>query len=70
MTAATREWICDRCGSRMNEKNCKVSCPNCGNRFDCSDLNLNFDELKGEDLKRRRPQGVESRTASEKTTRR
>ena len=38
-----RAWICDRCGSEMYEKNCKVSCPNCGNRFDCSDLNLYFD---------------------------
>jgi len=38
-----RLWICDRCGSQMHEKNCKVSCPNCGNRFDCSDLNLYFD---------------------------
>lgn len=38
-----RLWICDRCGSEMHEKNCKVSCPNCGNRFDCSDLNLYFD---------------------------
>ncbi|CAG0951108.1 hypothetical protein ANRL2_00092 [Anaerolineae bacterium] len=38
-----RIWICDRCGSNMNEKNCKVTCPNCGNRFDCSDLNIYFD---------------------------
>lgn len=38
-----RLWICDRCGSEMYEKNCKVTCPNCGNRFDCSDLNLYFD---------------------------
>jgi rubrerythrin len=36
-------YICDRCGYEMYEKNCKVICPNCGNRFDCSDLNLNFD---------------------------
>jgi len=36
-------WICDRCGAQMREKNCKVSCPNCGNRFDCSDLNIYFD---------------------------
>ncbi len=36
-------YTCDRCGSRMHEKNCKVTCPNCGNRFDCSDLNLYFD---------------------------
>ena len=38
-----RIWICDRCGSTMYEKNCKVSCPNCGNSFDCSDLNIYFD---------------------------
>lgn len=38
-----RLWICDRCGNEMYEKNCKVNCPNCGNRFDCSDLNLYFD---------------------------
>lgn len=38
-----RLWFCDRCGNEMYEKNCKVTCPNCGNRFDCSDLNLYFD---------------------------
>lgn len=38
-----RIWICDKCGNEMYEKNCKVSCPNCGNRFDCSDLNIYFD---------------------------
>ena len=36
-------YICDRCGTEMNEHNCKVTCPNCGNRFDCSDLNIYFD---------------------------
>jgi rubrerythrin len=36
-------YICDRCGHEMYEKNCKVICPNCGNRFDCSDLNIYFD---------------------------
>jgi predicted metal-dependent hydrolase len=36
-------YICDRCGLEMYEKNCKVTCPNCGNRFDCSDLNIYFD---------------------------
>lgn len=46
MTTDPRNWICDRCGGQMNERNCKVTCPNCGNRFDCSDLNLNFDELQ------------------------
>ncbi len=38
-----QEFICDRCGYEMYEKNCKVVCSNCGNRFDCSDLNLYFD---------------------------
>lgn len=38
-----RVYLCDRCGSGMHEKNCKVICPNCGNRFDCSDLNIYFD---------------------------
>ncbi len=36
-------YMCDRCGHEMYEKNCKVTCPNCGNRFDCSDLNIYFD---------------------------
>ncbi len=36
-------YICDRCGHPMHEKSCKVTCPNCGNRFDCSDLNIYFD---------------------------
>jgi predicted metal-dependent hydrolase len=38
-----RIYICDRCGHEMYEKNCKITCPNCGNRFDCSDLNIYFD---------------------------
>lgn len=38
-----RIYLCDRCGHEMFEKNCKVTCPNCGNRFDCSDLNIYFD---------------------------
>ncbi len=38
-----RVHVCDRCGFNMVEKNCKVVCPNCGNRFDCSDLNIYFD---------------------------
>ena len=38
-----RIYFCDRCGHKMYEKNCKVICPNCGNRFDCSDLNIYFD---------------------------
>ncbi len=42
----TRLYHCDRCGSEMVERQCKVTCPNCGNRFDCSDLNIYFDELR------------------------
>lgn len=38
-----RTYYCDRCGHEMHEKNCKITCPNCGNRFDCSDLNIYFD---------------------------
>jgi len=38
-----RIFICDRCGAEMREKLCKISCPHCGNRFDCSDLNIYFD---------------------------
>lgn len=38
-----RVYTCDRCGSEMRESNCKITCPNCGNRFDCSDLNIYFD---------------------------
>jgi uncharacterized protein len=38
-----KKYMCDRCGHEMYEKNCKVICPNCGNRFDCSDLNIYFD---------------------------
>lgn len=41
---AGRLYLCDRCGSEMIEQNCKIVCANCGNRFDCSDLNLYFDE--------------------------
>lgn len=37
------EFVCDRCGTEMIQRNCKVICPNCGNRFDCSDLSLYFD---------------------------
>jgi uncharacterized Zn finger protein (UPF0148 family) len=42
-TAGQHIYICDRCGTPMVERNCKVICENCGNRFDCSDLTLYFD---------------------------
>ncbi len=37
-------YICDRCGFQMIERHCKVVCPNCGSRWDCSDLNIYVDE--------------------------
>lgn len=37
------QYLCDRCGHEMYESNCKIICPNCGNRFDCSDLNIYWD---------------------------
>jgi hypothetical protein len=40
---AGHSYICDRCGHTMHEGNCKITCSNCGNRFDCSDLNIYFD---------------------------
>ncbi len=36
-------FICDRCGFEMIERNCKVICPNCGGRWDCSDLSIYVD---------------------------
>jgi hypothetical protein len=41
--SSKRIYLCDRCGCEMVEKSCKVTCPNCGSRFDCSDLNIYFD---------------------------
>ncbi len=38
-----RVYLCDRCGTAMVERSCKIVCPNCGNRFDCSDVNIYFD---------------------------
>jgi len=35
-------YLCDRCGFEMYESNCKIVCPNCGSRYDCSDLNIYF----------------------------
>ncbi len=28
---------CEICGHRMYERNCKITCPNCGFTRDCSD---------------------------------
>ncbi len=38
-----RVYLCDRCGFEMIEENCKVVCPNCGARWDCSDLSIYMD---------------------------
>ena len=40
VTRPTRpEWvhICERCGERMEERQCKIICTNCGFTRDCSD---------------------------------
>jgi hypothetical protein len=29
--------VCDLCGAAMYEHNCKIVCPNCGYRRDCTD---------------------------------
>jgi hypothetical protein len=34
---------CDRCGSPMIERSCKLICTNCGSRIDCSDLTIYMD---------------------------
>jgi len=31
-------FVCEICGSVLNESNCKARCPNCGRTLDCSDL--------------------------------
>jgi hypothetical protein len=33
------QWVhlCERCGERMDERQCKIVCPNCGACRDCSD---------------------------------
>ncbi len=38
-----RIYTCDICGCQMEERECKVVCKNCGNRFDCSDLTIYLD---------------------------
>ncbi len=43
-TKEKQAHLCDRCGFEMIGRNCKIICPNCGNRFDCSDLSIYLDE--------------------------
>lgn len=31
------EHLCERCGVRMYDHHCKIVCPNCGYKRDCSD---------------------------------
>lgn len=47
-----RIFRCEICGCQMVERQCKVSCPNCGNRFDCSDLTLDFGAEPGDEQPR------------------
>lgn len=35
--------MCDCCGWQMVQLHCKIVCPNCGARWDCSDLTLWLD---------------------------
>jgi hypothetical protein len=30
-------YTCERCGETMEERKCKILCPNCGAMRDCSD---------------------------------
>lgn len=32
-----KEHTCERCGTVMYDHNCKIVCPNCGYKRDCSD---------------------------------
>lgn len=32
-----KEHVCERCGTGMYDHNCKIVCPNCGYKRDCSD---------------------------------
>ena len=32
-----REHVCECCGTVMFDHNCKIVCPNCGYKRDCSD---------------------------------
>jgi hypothetical protein len=32
-----REHVCEICGTVMYDHNCKIVCPNCGYKRDCSD---------------------------------
>ncbi len=41
--SAPPAYLCDRCGFEMFDLHCKVVCPNCGARWDCSDLNIYTD---------------------------
>ena len=43
-----RTWQCDRCGVQMVERRCKVICPNCGARWDCSDVTIWVSDGKGD----------------------
>lgn len=39
-----RHFRCDWCGFEMIQRQCKVICPNCGARWDCSDLTIRLDD--------------------------
>jgi len=37
--SAGTQWVhlCERCGERMEERQCKIVCNNCGRSRDCTD---------------------------------
>jgi rubrerythrin len=40
MMTEKRVFICDWCGTEMVSRHCKEICPNCGQRWDCSDTTI------------------------------
>ncbi len=40
-----RVFICDWCGTEMVSRHCKEICPNCGQRWDCSDTTIWIGEV-------------------------
>lgn len=43
-------YICEICGTPLDERHCKARCPNCGRVMDCSDLPALTANLPGEQL--------------------
>ena len=37
LTVGANDLTCEICGAQMVQRQCKISCPNCGFTRDCSD---------------------------------